>query len=370
MGYFEEDNSVYNENIRKIEQTDPVDANFINETIIQNLINNTAFVKSLANGVAENLLQHIEDKDNPHELTKEQMEIENVDNTHDLDKPVSVPVQEALDAYYAQLTAYADKAIADLINGAPTTLDTLKELADAIKENQDVQVALDAAIGTKANAAEFDTHTSTMASNAVAGHVKVDDVMSTTSVNPVQNKVIKAALDGKANASHTHGDVWEKVYPVGAIYISTVNTSPATLFGGKWEQITSGYLRAGTSYAIKTDGSDTATGAATGNTGSTTLTAAQSGVPEHKHTMNHRHTIYFQTRILDDGDGYAVNTFEGTKNAATQLNNYTGSTASYSGNTGSNTGASASSGHTHTLNSHTHTINLNYVQVYMWRRTA
>ena len=37
-----------------------------------------------------------------------------------------------------------------------------------------------------------------------ATKVLVDDSLSTTSTNPVQNKVIKAALDGKASSSHTH----------------------------------------------------------------------------------------------------------------------------------------------------------------------
>ena len=36
------------------------------------------------------------------------------------------------------------------------------------------------------------------------GTVTVDDSLSTTSTNPVQNKVITGALNGKANSSHTH----------------------------------------------------------------------------------------------------------------------------------------------------------------------
>lgn len=44
---------------------------------------------------------------------------------------------------------YTDAKIADLINGAPTTLDTLKEIADAITENESVVKALDSAIGNK-----------------------------------------------------------------------------------------------------------------------------------------------------------------------------------------------------------------------------
>ena len=62
------------------------------------------------------------------------------------------------DGMYRQATAYADKKVADLIGGAPESLDTLKEVADAIKENESVMDALDAAVGKKTNQSEFDTH--------------------------------------------------------------------------------------------------------------------------------------------------------------------------------------------------------------------
>ena len=62
------------------------------------------------------------------------------------------------DGMYRQATAYADKKVADLIDGAPESLDTLKEVADAIKENESVMDALDAAVGKKANQSELDTH--------------------------------------------------------------------------------------------------------------------------------------------------------------------------------------------------------------------
>lgn len=104
------------------------------------------------------LIAHLADKLNPHDTTKEQVGLGNADNTSDMDKPVSVAQQAALDALYEQLTAYVLQKIADLIGGAPTTLDTLKEIADAIAAHKSVTDALDAAIGRKANAAEFDSH--------------------------------------------------------------------------------------------------------------------------------------------------------------------------------------------------------------------
>ncbi len=65
--------------------------------------------------------------------------------------------QEMIDATYRQATGYTDQKVADLINGAPSTLDTLNEIAEAMEKNADVVAALEAAIGLKADAAEFDT---------------------------------------------------------------------------------------------------------------------------------------------------------------------------------------------------------------------
>ena len=111
----------------------------------------------LEKAVAE-LISHLADKANPHDTTKEQVGLGNVDNTSDMAKPVSTAQQAALDALYEQLTAYTLQKIADLINGAPATLDTLGEIAQAMKDNETVVAALDAAIGKKANSAEFDSH--------------------------------------------------------------------------------------------------------------------------------------------------------------------------------------------------------------------
>lgn len=61
------------------------------------------------------------------------------------------------DATYQQSTGYTDQKIADLINGAPSTLDTLGEIAKAMGENKDVVDALYESIGKKANQAEMES---------------------------------------------------------------------------------------------------------------------------------------------------------------------------------------------------------------------
>ena len=61
------------------------------------------------------------------------------------------------------------------------------------------------------------------------------------------------------------GSFLNMVYPVGAIYMSTISTSPATLFGGTWEQIQNRFLLcAGSTYSA----------GSTGGEATTTLTAA------------------------------------------------------------------------------------------------
>ena len=109
--------------------------------------------------VNDKLDSHTNNRDNPHNITKEQIGLGNNDNTADMDKPVSTAQQKAIDDAYVNSNKYTDKKIADLIGGAPETLDTLKEVADAISASKSTEEALNSAIGTKANQAELDTHT-------------------------------------------------------------------------------------------------------------------------------------------------------------------------------------------------------------------
>ena len=51
--------------------------------------------------------------------------------------------------------------------------------------------------------ADFITHKSTVATSSVLGHVKVDTSLSSTSTNPIQNKIVNTALAGKIS---TNGD--------------------------------------------------------------------------------------------------------------------------------------------------------------------
>lgn len=70
----------------------------------------------------------------------------------------------------------------------------------------------------------------------------------------------------------TKGDLLDAVYPVGAIYLSANDTSPAVLFGGTWRRIEGSFLLA------------SGNGRATGSTGgSETHTLTVSELPSHTH---------------------------------------------------------------------------------------
>ncbi len=87
---------------------------------------------------------------------------EEIPDIPDIEQPIADTLDAAkdyTDAAYQQSTGYTDQKIAELIGGAPSTMDTLKEVADAMQANKTVVDALDEAIGKKAEAVEVDAHT-------------------------------------------------------------------------------------------------------------------------------------------------------------------------------------------------------------------
>lgn len=119
---------------------------------------------------ASALSSHVRNLSNPHQVTKAQVGLDKVDNTADLEKPVSTAMQAALNLK-------ADES--DLAGYVPTTR---KVNGKALGTD----ITLSAA---DVGALPVGTH--------IPDDVTVDDALSDTSENPVQNKIIKAALDGK-----------------------------------------------------------------------------------------------------------------------------------------------------------------------------
>ena len=84
--------------------------------------------------------------------------------------------------------------------------------------------------------------------------------------------------------------VGNELYPVGSIYMSTTNTSPASMFGGTWEQIKDCFLWATgdtTSITYTENGTSVTkllTAGSRGGEATHTLTANE--MPAHNHNLN------------------------------------------------------------------------------------
>ena len=199
---------------------------------------------------------------------------------------------------------YIDKKLSDLVNSAPETLNTLGEIASALEENEDVISALNSVVSNKVDkvagkglstndftnedkinleenslarhshtnksildstTASFTTQEKTKLSGIEVGaevNNPIDSTLSTTSENAVQNKVITEALNNKTtvNISNVAQDsinftsdpqkqlnekldtteLLNKIYPIGSIYISVNQTSPASFIGGTWQALDEG----------------------------------------------------------------------------------------------------------------------------------
>jgi len=154
----------------------------------------------------------------------------------------------------------------------------------------------------------------------------------------------------------------DKIYPVGSIYMSISSTSPATLFGGTWEQITNRFLlSAGSSY----------TAGATGGEATHTLTVAE--MPTHNHRSNSDTSS--GTTTTSSSGSHSHNIYMAAIHPLTTVAPSGGAGVIATSNPGTGTTSDAGS-HTHTVESYArgsgtaHNNMPPYLVVYMWKRTA
>ena len=82
----------------------------------------------------------------------------------------------------------------------------------------------------------------TILENVGIGPNNIADNLTTQDATKALSANMGKVLNDKVEEAITElSEVLDKVYPVGAIYISINNTSPASLFGGSWTQLDAGY---------------------------------------------------------------------------------------------------------------------------------
>lgn len=144
----------------------------------------------------------------------------------------------------------------------------------------------------------------------------------------------------------------QKVYPVGAIYMSVNAVNPRDLFGfGTWEQIKGNYFMAyDPDSTMEHKRLNVELGGWYSHTGSTILTANQSGLPGHTHIYSSSRWYWSESA----GGGDVIGEQSSTSYMFGRETQYTG-------------GWNAQEGHTHPLQSYypvpTRTLNV-------WKRVA
>lgn len=142
--------------------------------------------------VAAALTAHANDTNNPHAVTQEQVGLALVENfalsvKADLASKTPLQIDGINNQYTTPKTAYylAQKAIEQISNTAPETLDTINEIATALQGNPDVIQDILDSLGTKAATTDLNTAISSL-TNASVGLGLVDN-FATASVVEARN---------------------------------------------------------------------------------------------------------------------------------------------------------------------------------------
>ena len=181
------------------------------------------------------------------------------------------------------------------------------------------------------------------------GNVTANGAMYSATPGTTDNSTRVATT---AYVKNNISETLKKVYPVGSIYMSTVSTNPATLFGfGTWEAMPAGRVLLAQG---KSSWGTTYNAGSTGGEATHTLTVGE--MPSHNHTASTNTT---------GSHAHTYRTFYGTTGY--------GPDGSTDREKTINTGSSGNHAHTVTINStgsgQPHNIMQPYIVVYIWKRT-
>ena len=265
-----------------------------------------------------------------------------------------------LENFVDRVSTYPNRRKLTIISQSPTEI-----IADVSRYDTNVTKT-----GTKINASDLQD----IVDKVNDLETKIGDESGTyVYYNNIFQKAIYFPSDvqDQIDARVKSADLLDKVYPVGAVYISVSNTSPATLFGGTWEAISDRFLlAAGNSY----------TAGSTGGEANHTLTVNE--IPSHTHAQN-AHSHGFNNAQFDMpryGNNLDPIKNDGLQNINLSLVDHSGDNHNFYSMGGDNRNyqrmkfnQSVSSGtatNQNTGGGQAHNNMPPYLAVYMWKRTA
>lgn len=132
---------------------------------------------------------------------------------------------------------YVDTKIAKLVNSAPETLDTLGELADAIKDTDDALDGLITTVGTKASDADLTSHTGNTTVHITADerttwNAKANNIVATTTEDGLmssndKNKLSKIIAKSLQIPVDSYSVVWTHNFGSTNYAITTIADQPS-----------------------------------------------------------------------------------------------------------------------------------------------
>ena len=160
-----------------------------------------------------------------------------------------------------------------------------------------------------------------------------------SSIDTLESNLTNAIADVRTDTENfIYNDLINIIYPIGSIYMSVNNVSPASFLGGTWEAIQDRFLlSAGSSYSAGSTG------------GAATHTLSVNEMPSHKHTMT-RQQWYSADTIYSTSTG-SIFSWKSSSGGTTS--------AGYRGRDMDNTGGGVA-----------HNNMPPYLTVYMWKRVS
>lgn len=160
---------------------------------------------SMANNISSlngRLVAHETNHNNPHQVTKAQIGLGNVNNTADLDKPISTATQQALNVLSgrigtadAKFDDYRTAAQQDILDNQIRV--EISNVSQAVTLEEAARLSADATINNKINSIE-----EVIPSSATASNMLADRAFVNSSINNMAAYYITASASGNAFGDH------------------------------------------------------------------------------------------------------------------------------------------------------------------------